>query len=144
LYRLKLIAGLSYAVMTADGIVKATKDRPVIDVDDDTAQTLLSGDNFLVISAESEVPLEGDGEGEVLPELSDTERECEPPYGGKTLEEMNITEIEAFAAYKKVSLKGIRKKDAMIKKLREVLPEEETTGVLEYGSPTMVELQDEK
>ena len=57
---------------------------------------------------------------------------------------MNITEIETFAAYKKVSLKGIRKKDAMINKLREVLPEEETTGILEYGSPTMVELQDEK
>lgn len=144
MYRLKLIAGLSYAVMTADGIVKATKDSPIIDVDDDTAQTLLSGDNFLVISAESEAFLEGNGEGEVLPELSDTERECKPPYGGKTLEEMNITEIEAFAAYKKVPLKGIRKKDAMINKLREVLPEEETTGVLEYGSPTMVELQDEK
>ena len=67
MYRLKLIAGLSYAVMTADGIVKVTKDRPIIDVDDDTAQTLLSGDNFLVISAESEAFLEGNGEGEVLP-----------------------------------------------------------------------------
>lgn len=139
MYRLKLIAGLSYAVMTADGIVKATKDNPVIEVDNGTAQKLLSGYNFQTV----DMTLENDGEGEALPELEDIEREYVPPYGGKTLEEMNITEIEAFAAYKEVPLKGIRKKDAMIKKLREVLPEEETTGIIEYGSPTMVELQEQ-
>lgn len=145
MYKLRLITGLSYAVCTANGLVTATNENPVIEVDDDTASSLLEGNRFAVVSADSDTVLEGDGEGETLPSfIGDTERVCEPAYGGKTLEEMNTSELETFATYKNVSLKGIRRKDAMIKKLREELPAEELEGIIEYGSPTMVELQDEK
>lgn len=64
-------------------------------------------------------------------------------YGGKTLNEMNKSELETFAAYRDVDIKGANTKAAIIKKLREALPASELEGKIYYGSPTMVELQDE-
>lgn len=62
-------------------------------------------------------------------------------YTGKTLEEMTVAELETYATYKNISLKGISLKKDIINKLREELGEEETSGVITYGSPTIVELQ---
>ncbi|EJW90352.1 hypothetical protein EVA_21540, partial [gut metagenome] len=61
----------------------------------------------------------------------------------KTLEEMTVSELETFATYKGVSLKGISKKADIIKKLREELSVEETENEVDYGSPTMVGLLNE-
>ena len=65
-----------------------------------------------------------------------------PEYGGKTLDEMNVAELETFATYKGVSLKGVRKRTEIIAKLRAELPAKELEGEIKYGSPTMVELED--
>ena len=64
-------------------------------------------------------------------------------YGGKLLEDMNKSELETFATYKNVDIKGAKTKNDIIKKLRESLPAEELEGEIYYGSPTMVELQEE-
>ena len=55
---------------------------------------------------------------------------------------MTKSEIETFATYKNVSLKGITKKTAMIAALKKALPDEDLSGEIKYGSPTIVELQD--
>ena len=142
MYKLKLEKGLSYTVGTPKGLITATKENPVIEVTEDIAAALLESDNFSLILVESGEVSDGNGNGEAISPLTDTEQEYTPPYSGKTLEQMNVSELETFATYKNVSLKGIRKKEAIINKLREVLPEEELEGEIEYGSPTMTELQE--
>lgn len=143
MYKLKLEKGLSYTVGTPNGLITATKEKPVIEVTESIAAALLETDNFSLISVESSEVIEDSAEAETLPpSIGDTESVCESAYSGKTLEEMNVSELETFATYKNVSLKGIRKKDAIINKLREVLPEDELSGIIEYGSPTMTELQE--
>lgn len=74
----------------------------------------------------------------ILPEPDESTGEKKT---GKTLDDMTRAELETFATYKNVSVKGLPKKADIIAKLREVLGPEETSGVIEYGSPTMVELQ---
>ena len=59
----------------------------------------------------------------------------------KPLEEMTVPELETFAAYKGISLKGISKKADIIAKLKMELDEKETENEVDYGSPTMTELQ---
>ena len=53
---------------------------------------------------------------------------------------MTVPELETFAAYKNISLKGISKKADIIAKLKDELGEE-TENEVDYGSPTMTELQ---
>ncbi len=62
---------------------------------------------------------------------------------GKTLDKMTVSELETFATYKGVSLKGVRGKDNIIAALKEALGAEETENEVDYGSPTMVELQEQ-
>ena len=59
----------------------------------------------------------------------------------KPLEEMTVPELETFAAYKGINLKGISKKADIIAKLKTELDEKETENEVDYGSPTMTELQ---
>ena len=54
---------------------------------------------------------------------------------------MTVPELETFAAYKGISLKGISKKADIIAKLKMELDEKETENEVDYGSPTMTELQ---
>lgn len=134
MYRLKLIKGLSYT-----GKVKATANRPFTEVEDKADADYLVGTGYFKLVDEeineSTAP-QLDDEG------SDSQDDEADENGFKPLDEMNISELETFATYKGVSLKGIRKKDDIIKKLREELPEEELEGIIVYGSPTMVELED--
>lgn len=124
MYHLKLSKGLSYR-----GIVSATKKKPDVYIEDkDIYKKALSTGYFEDVSGGSAL-----NTGEY--------KKTSPAYGGKTLDEMNTSELETFAAYKNVSLKGIRKRDAMIDKLREELSAEELDGIIEYGSPAMTELQ---
>lgn len=61
---------------------------------------------------------------------------------GKKLEEMTVPELETFATYHNVSLKGVSRKADIIAKLKAELGAEETENEVDYGSPTMTELQD--
>lgn len=67
--------------------------------------------------------------------------EVEEKKSEKPLEEMTVPELETFAAYKGISLKGISKKADIIAKLKTELDEKETENEVDYGSPTMTELQ---
>lgn len=121
-YHLKLAKGLSYC-----GVVKATKQQPDVFVEDKaTADAAVATGYFKLI------------EGEEAPEPP------KDPEPGKTLDEMTVTELETYAAYHNVSLKGVRGKENIIAKLKEELGAEETEGEVDYGSPTMQELQEQK
>lgn len=119
-YHLKLTKALSYC-----GVVKATKKNPDVFVEDKaTADEAVATGYFKLV------------EGEETPEPP------KDPEPGKTLDEMTVPELETYAAYKGVNLKGISKKADIIAKLKEELGDEETEGEVDYGSPTMTELQD--
>lgn len=119
-YHLKLTKALSYF-----GVVKATKKNPDVFVEDKaTADEAVATGYFKLV------------EGEEAPEPP------KDPEPGKTLDEMTVPELETYAAYKGVSLKGISRKQDIIAKLKEELGDEETEGEVDYGSPTMTELQD--
>lgn len=119
-YHLKLTKALSYC-----GVVKATKKNPDVFVEDKaTADEAVATGYFKLV------------EGEEAPEPP------KDPEPGKTLDEMTVPELETYAAYKGVSLKGISRKQDIIAKLKEELGDEETEGEVDYGSPTMTESQD--
>lgn len=121
MYHLRLKKALSYT-----GVVEATKDKPDVFTEDKAiADAAVASGYFKLVTPGEETPAEP---GEKEP--------------GKTLEEMTVSELETFAAYKGVSLKGISKKADIIKKLREELDDEETENEVDYGSPTMVDLQE--
>lgn len=125
-YHLKLIKALSYC-----GVVTATRQHPDVIVEDKaTADAAVATGYFKLLSAE-ESPEEN-------PPEKDEEKEP-----GKKLEEMTVSELETYAAYKGVSLKGISKKADIIEKLKEELGTEETSNEVDYGSPTMTELQEQ-
>lgn len=121
-YRLKLIKALSYC-----GVVKATREHPEVLVKDKaTAEKAVATGYFKLL------------DGEAAPEPP------KDPEPGKTLDEMTVPELETFAAYKNVSLKGVTKRADIIAKLKEELEAEETEGEVDYGSPTIVDLQEQK
>lgn len=130
MYHMKLVKGLSYY----GGGIKATKKNPDVYVEDEasTNAALASGYFKLVsVSEEQEVPPPAEGEP------------AQDGTPGKTLEKMTVSELETFATYKGVSLKGVRGKDNIIAALKEALGEEKTENEVDYGSPTMVELQEQ-
>ena len=128
MYHLKLIKALSYY-----GVVKATKKNPDVYTEDKATADAAVASGYFKLVDEAQEPPEG---GE----------EKEPGEGGgnkepgKKLEEMTVPELETFAAYKNISLKGISKKADIIAKLKDELGEE-TENAVAYGSPTMTELQ---
>lgn len=109
-YHLKLTKALSYC-----GVVKATKKNPDVLVEDKTtADEAVATGYFKLVEGEAD------------------------PGSGKTLGEMTGPELETYAAYKGVNLKGISKKADIIAKLKEELGDE---GKVDYGSPTIQSLQ---
>lgn len=119
-YHLKLTKALSYC-----GVVTATRQHPDVIVEDKaTADAAVATGYFKLVDSE---------ESPAAPE-DNTPR--------KTLEEMTVSELESYAAYHDVSLKGISKKADIIAKLKEELGEEETENEVDYGSPTMQDLQE--
>ena len=126
MYHLKLIKSLSY-----HGIVKATRENPDVYTDDEAVATAAVATGFFELV---ESPAQQTSQPEAEPE------ESEP---GKTLEEMTVAEIETFATYYGVSLKGINTKAKKIAHLRETLGDK-AAGAVTYGSPTMVDLQENK
>lgn len=131
--RLKLIKGKSYT-----GIVHATAENPVIEVDEEVGMIALNTGYFesLDVAALTQ---------EEVPDTAEDIEEPEEPlqYGGKHLLEMNKSELETFAAYKDVNIRSCKTKADIIKALKKALPASELEGEICYGSPTMVELQEE-
>ena len=129
MYHLKLMKALSFT-----GIVTATKKNPDVFLEDKaTADAAVATGDFKLIE-EAEEPPEGGEEKEPGEGGGDKEP-------GKKLEEMTVPELETFAAYKGISLKGISKKADIIAKLKAELGAAETENEVDYGSPTMTELQ---
>ena len=129
MYHWKLVKALSFT-----GIVTATKKNPDVFVEDKAIADAAVATGYFKLIEEAEEPTEGGedkepGEGGV---------DKEP---GKKLEEMTVPELETFAAYNGISLKGISKKADIIAKLKEELGVAETENEVDYGSPTMTELQ---
>ena len=123
MYHLKLMKGMSFT-----GIVEATTDKPDVFTEDKaTAESAVATGYFELVEQEEHEEQEDDS--------AITQKE------GKTLDEMTVSELETFAGYHDVSLKGLSKKADMISKLKEELGEEKTDGIVDYGSPTMVQLQ---
>lgn len=129
MYHLKLIKALSFT-----GIVTATKKNPDVFVEDKATADAAVATGYFKLIEEAEEPQEGGEEKEPGEGGGDKEP-------GKQLEEMTVPELETFAAYKGVSLKGISKKADIIAKLKAELGEAETENEVDYGSPTMTELQ---
>lgn len=124
-YHLRLTKALSYC-----GIVSATRKQPDVIVEDKTiADAVVASGYFRLV---------GDTV-DVTEEVRWNKEEKEP---GKRLEEMTVPELETFATYKGISLKGISKKTDILTKLKEELGEEEMENEVDYGSPTITELQE--
>lgn len=142
MYHLRLIKALSYS-----GVVEATKQHPDVFVKDQaTADAAVATGYFQLVGAglesddeEDNGEMQPNGEKDNGPELGG--REEQP--NGKKLEDMTVTELESFAAYKGVSLKGVTKKVDIISKLKGELGDEELDGEVEYGSPTMQDLMEQ-
>jgi hypothetical protein len=140
MYHLKLVKALSFT-----GIVTATKKNPDVFVEDKATAAAAVATGYFKLLGGTENPDEG---REEPPENSgeDNEGDNSKEDGGdkepgKKLEEMTVPELETFAAYKGISLKGISKKADIIAKLKEELGAAETENEVDYGSPTMTELQ---
>lgn len=170
MYHLRLVKALSY---TGYGFSVTKKKPDVHTEDSSVAEALAATGYFQLIEGIGELhssggqPDNGENEDEPIPDgiMPDGENgagdpipdemtpgndesgeDSTPPEEkpkGKTLDEMSRAELETFATYKNVSVKGLPKKADIVAKLREVLGPEETSGVIEYGSPTMAELQQE-
>lgn len=131
MYHLRLIKAISYT-----GVVEATKQHPDVFVEDKaTADAALATGYFKLVGVEQN-PDDGEGNGQD----SDDGEEGQPI--GKKLREMTVSELETCAAYHTISLNGLAKKADILAKISEEL-NVDPDDVVEYGSPTMVELQDQ-
>lgn len=132
MHTLKLIKSLSYT-----GVVSATKEHPIVCVEDEaTAQKAVASGYFELISEE--------------PAAGDTENEPENTIPDKTfeesLEELNKSELETLATYHGIALTGLKTKSDYIGAIVASTAdktEAERLDMLNYGSPTMTELQSE-
>ena len=129
MYHLKLMKALSFTC-----IVTATKKNPDVFLEDKATADAAVATGYFKLIEEAEEPPEGGEEKEPGEGGGDKEP-------GKKLEEMTVPELETFAAYKGISLKGISKKADIIAKLKAELGAAETENEVDYGSPTMTELQ---
>ena len=131
--RLKLIEGpLSY-----NGIIRATANKPIVEVEDEAVAALaMASGYFINLDAKPDAV-----EDMETADADPADETGNMQYGGKLLTEMNKSELETFATYKDVDIKGCKTKNQIISALKETLPEEDLEGLIYYGSPTMVDLQ---
>lgn len=131
--KLRLVKGRSYY-----GAVFATAEKPIVDVpDEDKAQALINTGYFKAVTEEED-------SGILMPPFDDTD-DTGDDTGDEShvLDEMSKSELETAAAYHNVDIKGLTKKADIIAAIKEAIPEAAETGTIEYGSPTIVELQGE-
>lgn len=165
MFHIRLIKARSYS-----GVVSATREKPDVYLNDEaTAIAAVATGYFELVKSggvlESAITLTDDvppgalepnengtynmydENGNITGTISQEEYEAteniDTVKQGKTLDEMNKSELETFATYKDVDIKGAKTKADIITKLREALPPEELEGEIVYGSPTMTELQKE-
>lgn len=136
MYHLKLVKALSY---TYAGVVEATKQHPDVFVKDKaTADAAVATGYFQLVEQ-----VQNPDDGGMQTDDGQNPDDGEEQEHRKKLEDMTVTELESFAAYKGVSLKGVNKKADIIAKLKGELGEEETEGEVDYGSPTMHDLMEQ-
>ena len=124
MYKLRLIKALSYS-----GIVCATKDNPFVIVEDEAiANEAVASGYFELVTNDNETASE--------------EEDTNTPAEHKAVADMTVSELETFASANNISLKGISKKADMIAKINEELSAKDDDYEINYGSPTMTELQD--
>lgn len=119
MFHLKLTKALSYT-----GIVAATKNHPDVYTEDKTTADAAVATGYF----------------SVVDDADSNTSEASTKPDGKALEDMTVAELETYATYHDVSLKGISKKSDILAKLREELGKE-AEGNVQYGSPTMTDLQ---
>jgi hypothetical protein len=135
---LRLIQGRSYA--TLDGKIKASEQKPDFYTEDEAiAAFAVASGYFKLIGDEDGASSGGKNSQEVAGKSATTSI----GYGGKTLQEMNKSELETYAAYSDVDIKGMKTKSEIIAKLKESIEGLEDDTIVNYGSPTMTELQKE-
>lgn len=128
---LKLVKGRSYY-----GAVFATAEKPIVVVDDEAkAEALIATGYFKAVD-------DIEDNGPILPP-DETGDEPEEERVSAILEEMSKPELETAAAYHNVDIKGLTKKTDIIAAIKAALPDVAETGTIDYGSPTIVELQSE-
>lgn len=156
MFHLRLTKAMSY---TGYGFSVTKKNPDVFTEDKDVVETLTNSGYFQPVEGtgglqppeqqpEENAAGEDENADSSIPDgiLSEPHENASATTGGegkkgKTLDEMSRAELETFATYKNVSVKGLPKKTDIIAKLRETLGPEETGGIIEYGSPAMTELQ---
>ncbi|MCM1231958.1 MAG: hypothetical protein NC489_17705 [Ruminococcus flavefaciens] len=151
MFHLRLTKAMSYA---GCGLSATKKNPDVFTEDKAQAEALTNSGYFQLVEGTGELqtpeqqPGEDTGENAddsipdgILSEPDENAGDGKDEPQGKTLDQMSRAELETFATYKNVSVKGLPNKPAIVAKLREVLSPEETSGIIEYGSPTMTELQ---
>lgn len=128
MYRIKLTKGLSYT-----GIVSATKEHPIVCVEDEAVAEQAIASGYFEPIGEAEAP-------EPAPATPSDDSAF-----NKALEALNKAQLETLAAYHDISLAGCKSKgdyiDA-IKAATEGMSETEHLAMLNAGSPTMIELQE--
>lgn len=136
---LRLIQGRSYA--TLDGKIKASEQKPDFYTEDEAiAAFAVASGYFKLIEDEGDTSSnDGEGTGEAAAKSATSSL----GYGDKTLQEMSKSELETYAAYSDVDIKGMKTKSEIIAKLKESIEGLEDDTVVNYGSPTMTELQKE-
>ena len=143
MYKLKLVKALSYS-----GIVNASTEHPYVEtIDPAIAEAAVATGYFKLISDTSssvpETPSEPEPEEDdslFTDDDEETPSEPEPEEDGKALEDMTVAELETFATYNNISLKGCKNKAAKVEKLMTELGIQFGQKVT-YGSPTMVDLE---
>ena len=127
MYRIKLIKGLSYT-----GIVSATKEHPIVEVEDEAVAKLAIASGYFKPVSEEET----------------TSSEPATPSDGdfnKALEMLNKSQLETLAADHDISLAGCKSKSDYIDAIMGAtacMSEAERLAMLDAGNPTMVDLQE--
>lgn len=117
-YHLKLIKGISFT----NGDISAHKDNPDVYVDGKEAAEAAVSTGYFAYADDENAP--------VAPAKQEPKR----------LELMNVAELETYAVYHDIDIKGVKGKQNIIKAIIEAQGDE----VKEKGSPTMQVLQEQK
>lgn len=111
MYHLKLIKGLSY-----NGVVSATKDHPDVFVENEKKYRRAMASGYFEEITDVETP-EKDTDAKHDAEEEKTEH-SEPKGGPDALEDMNVTELKAYAALNGIDITELKKKGEIVDAIR--------------------------
>ena len=107
MHHLRLIKGLSY-----NGAVSATKDHPDVFVEDEKKYQRAMASGYFEEIEGAETP---EKEADARHDAAGEEPEHDEPEGGSdALEDMNVTELKAYAALNGIDITDLKKKGEII------------------------------